>query len=252
MRFEAAAPPPRLDSLVELFWYWEGYPRPRGRERLLPIGTSELIIDLAGHESVLVGPHSEPTIIERSEDEAVIGVHFKPGGAFPFLGMPADELSNQTVVLEDLWGRVVAADLRDQLATAPTTAARFAVLERFLTRDAARHPAVGFAVDEICRDPGSSVSDIADRAGLSRRRLADVFRAQVGLTPKVFGRIRRFQGVLQQIGDAPLVDWSETALACGYFDQAHLIRDFNEFCGMTPATWLISRGDHPNHIPIGD
>jgi AraC-like DNA-binding protein len=252
MRFEAAAPPPRLDSFVELFWYWEGYPTPRGRERLLPIGTSELIIDLAGSESVLVGPHSEPTIIERSEDEAVIGVHFKPGGAFPFLGMPADELTNQTVMLEDLWGPVAAADLRDQLAAAPTTAARFSLLERFLTRDVAWHPAVAFAVDEICRDPGSAVGDIADRAGVSRRRLADVFREQVGLTPKVFGRIRRFQGVLQRIGDAPAVDWSETALACGYFDQAHLIRDFNEFCGMTPATWLISRGDHPNHIPIGD
>lgn len=253
MQFEAAAPPPGLDQFVELFWYWQGYPSAKGRERLLPIGTSEIVIDLHSSESLIVGAQTEPAVIERSEDEAVIGIHFKPGGAFPFLGLPADELRNQTVNLEDLWGKVTVADLRDQLLAVSTVAARFAVLQRFLSRDSECDPVVGFAVNEICRNPASvAVNDIADRAGLSRRRFVDVFREQVGMPPKIFGRVRRFQSVVQRVGKAPFVDWSETALACGYFDQAHLIRDFKEFCGMTPGAWLASRGEHPNHIPLGD
>jgi AraC-like DNA-binding protein len=89
----------------------------------------------------------------------------------------------------------------------------------------------------------------AKELGMSTRRLSDVFRSEVGLSPKAFCRIRRFAAVLKRIEGAADVDWTEVALACGYFDQAHFNHDFRAFSGMNPSAYLrdqISR----THVAI--
>lgn len=93
--------------------------------------------------------------------------------------------------------------------------------------------------------------DVADRVGLSQRRFIQVFAAEVGLTPKLYCRVQRFhkaRGLVLNV-DAP--DWAQVALACGYFDQSHLIRDFREFAGLSPGNYLRQPSERvlPSHIP---
>jgi len=266
----AYIPSPPLSNFVALFWYYEGYALPHAKERLLPTGTTELVINLredhietyGGDASamqsfrggVVCGPHSESFVIDTSQEESVIGVHFKPGGAFPFFKLPAGELHNLHVGLDDLWG-AAACDLRDQLLAEATPEAKIRVLERQLlaqlTKPLSRHPAVSFALNEFHTVPQArTIAEVTCQIGLSARRFIQVFNEQVGLTPKLFCRVQRFQQVLRQVGMRNDVDWANVASSCGYFDQAHFIHDFQAFSGFTPTAWLALRGQHANHVPL--
>lgn len=264
-------PQPPLADFVALFWLYEGYDPPHAKERILPTGTMEIVINLRDdtlrvfdrqnhnqfqsfHGSLICGMHSEFFVIDTAEQSSIIGIHFKPGGAFPFFKLPAGELHNAHVSLNTLWG-ATASDLRDQLLAAETPETKFHILEQSLLAQAARtwtrHPAVAFALREFHRVPHiRTVSDVTEQIGLSPRRFIQVFSAEVGLTPKLFCRIRRFQEVLHLIGSGQHVDWADITLACGYFDQAHFIHDFRAFSGLNPTTYLTQRGEHLNHVPL--
>lgn len=95
-----------------------------------------------------------------------------------------------------------------------------------------------------------SVAELAKRVGWSERRLRDVFRCEVGLTPKQFARVERFQRVLREVEQGQMVDWAELALAHGYYDQAHLIGEFRACSGLTPTAYQRQRVAPGNHVPL--
>jgi AraC-like DNA-binding protein len=205
---------------------------------------------------MVCGAQSSPFVIDTRPQHLLIGVHFRPGGAFPFFAHPAGELRNARVGLDDLWGNA-AAILRERLVAAPTAAARFALLERTLltraTRPLAGHPAVAYALRALgnVTEP-VTVAAVTEETGLSKRRFIELFDREVGLTPKLFARIRRLQAVLYRLEDPTSTAWVEVALAHGYFDQAHLIRDFQQFAGLAPTAYLTQRGTVLNHITLPD
>jgi AraC-like DNA-binding protein len=266
-------PRPPLSDFVELLWLYEGYSQPHDKERLLPDGSMALVINLREDQArvydrrdtgrfqttsgaLLVGVQSEFFVIDTAEQASVIGAHFKPGGAFPFFNFPAGEFHNQHLSLDSVWG-AGAGELRDRLLEAPTPERKFRILEDALlahsSKPLVRHPAVSFALREFGdsrRAP--SVAGVTEQIGLSSRRFIDVFNDQVGLTPKLFCRVRRFQQALRRIGTGREVDWTEVALGCGYFDQAHFIHDFRAFSGLTPTAYAAHRTEHLNHVPILD
>jgi AraC-like DNA-binding protein len=226
-------------------------------ERVVPSGTLELVVNLAEDEirihdavhpsrvrrysgAVVSGAFSGFFGIDTREHESILGVHFKPAGAFPFLGIPADELADKHVDLETLWGSS-ARILRERLCTATTPTDRFRILEDALCdrlrHRVRRHPIVPYALAQLER-PESSVADVAERSNLSHRRFIEVFRAEVGMTPKLFGRVRRFERAAAFVRHAPPTDWAELALSCGYYDQSHMIGDFVAFSGFTPLEFL--------------
>jgi AraC-like DNA-binding protein len=275
MEFRKLTPKPPLSDFIEVLWYWDGPARPHSHERLLPDGSMEMVINLSedlvrvydrvDHQkfeklrgAVLMGPHSEFFVIDTAQQRHVMGVHFKPGGAFPFLPVPAGELHGLHISLEDVWGHW-AGELRERLLAAETLADRFRTLEAALLariwRPLARHPAVAFALGQFHAGPKTrTIGDVTNETGLSARRFIELFRQQVGLTPKLFCRLRRFQEVLQRV--APRVtqgrpiDWTDVALSCGYFDQAHFIHDFRAFSGISPTQYAELRTEHTNHVPI--
>ncbi len=273
MLYRTYIPRPPLSDFVELLWSYEGDDPPHAKERVLPTGTVELIVNLSedtervydGQDparfqsfrgALVCGAHSGYFVIDTASQASIMGVHFKPGGAFPFLGLPACELRDTHVSLDTLWG-AGADDLRDRLLEAETAEARFRVLERSLlaqaARPLARHPAVAFALKEFGDAAHArTVSEVTGRIGLSQRRFIRVFSEEVGLTPKLFCRVRRFQEALRLIGRGQHVEWAEVALACGYFDQAHFIHDFRAFSGLNPTAYLAHRGEHLNHVPLRD
>ena len=259
MRFSSSKPNGLLSHSVENFWHYEGYEGEHSNERILPTGTIELVINLREDEvriydadrpevfsrfsgSVVSGAYGNGFVSDSEEEAFIVGIHFKPGGAFPFLGLPADELADTHVDLETLWG-YSGKLLREQLCEASTPAQRFRLLETALTehlfRPIGNHSAVAVALELLTLRTDANVRDIAKEVGLSHRRFVEVFKREVGMTPKLFSRVQRFQRAREMIHmqerDA---DWTGIALECGYFDQSHLIREFQEFAGVGPGTYF--------------
>lgn len=204
--------------------------------------------------ALFCGARTDCFVIDTSQQERVIGIQFRPGGAFPFLAMPASEVANATYSLDDAWPGS-AMLLRDELMSAGNVSAMFAILERtLLTRlekASALHPAIAFAAGLLARPvQNMRVGDLADRVGFSSRRFIELFRDQTGLTPKAFQRVRRFQHVLQSLRRKSGGNWAALAADCGYYDQAHFIHDFKAFSGMTPGEYITVATPHLNHIPL--
>jgi len=247
-----------LSAFVDFFWAYEGFAPAHARERLLPMGTMELVFrnDDDGRAATgVAGPRSEFFVLDTSRPFSIVGVHFKAGGGFPFFGVPCDELHNRNVDLDAVWG-ASAIGVRDRLWETNTHEQRFRVLEdTLLTRARGRlhqHPGVRHALGVFdrchCARP---VNDVVDEIGISPRRFGDLFRSEVGLSPKTYCRVRRFNEALERIERAADVDWLDVALSCGYFDQAHFNHDFHAFSGITPSTYLRDR-ESRTHVAIAD
>lgn len=263
-------PGPPLDRFVEQLWYWEGAPLAHARDRLLPSGSSGLIINLFEDETrcyggpgddvverlpgaVLCGAYSRYFVIDTREQLANVGVAFRPGGTWPFFDPAGDELQNQHVSLRDLWGS--AGDtLRERVLAAPTPRAKLLLLEAELLdraiRPLQRRAEVDFALERLSRPPhDDSIAMLSEHVGLSARRFTRLFTLEVGLTPKLYSRIQRFQRVLQAMGESAGA-WTDLAQNCGYFDQSHLIRECRSLSGFTPTELAIRRVDNSGHVTL--
>jgi AraC-like DNA-binding protein len=271
MLYISHKPLPPLSDFVDVLWLYEGYDVPHEKERLLPDGSVELVINLAedrirvydSHDPeksytipgcVVSGPRSEFFVIDTAGEASTVGVHFKPGGAFPFFAVSPAELHNQSVALECLWGSA-SARLRDRLLEATTSENKLTVLEccllEQLKKPLEHHPVIGFALQQLCNSmQAPPVSRVVDQVGCSQRRFIQLFGDQVGLTPKLFSRVRRFQKVIQTAHALDAINWTQMALECGYYDQAHFIHDFQSFAGITPSEYLARKTPHVNHVPM--
>jgi len=244
-----------LAPFVANLWSLNDEPR-HAKERIIPSGTLELVINLAEDEfriydaldsescrrfsgAIVSGAYEKFFVIDTAQHASVIGVHFKPNGAYPFLGIPPGALAATHVDLETLWGSP-ARELRHMLCLARTPAHRFQILEKALmarlTRPTRQHDAVAVAVNQL--HGGTPVRDVVEHAGLSHRRFIEIFTAQVGMTPKLFSRVQRFQRASSLTLRQGSPDWSNVAVECGYCDQSHLIRDFIAFSGFSPVDFL--------------
>ena len=205
----------------------------------------------------LSGPQTKCFVIDTDEQTCVIGAAFRAGGAVPFLGLPSDEVYNQHVNLEDIWG-VRARQLRERVLSARTPRAKLHVLElALLERSAGMFDGqlvVEYAVENFLSRPETTrIAEVSCKTGFSSRRFIELFKQHVGMTPKLFCRVRRFQQVLRRITSGRPVNWSGIALDGGYFDQAHFIHDFRAFSGINPSKYLADYKDFPrhhNHLPI--
>jgi AraC-like DNA-binding protein len=251
MQYRRHLPGPPLTDLVAYMWALRDVPV-HSQERIVPSGTLELVVNLNEDAlriydpdtgtwrrysgAVVSGAYRRFFVIDTCDHASIVGVHFRPGGALPFLGVSPGELADQHVDLELLWGRS-ALDLRDSLCAAATAGDRFALLEVALRSRLAEsghgHPAVPVALGRLAR-PGVTVGEVAAGVGLSRRRFIEVFTAEVGMTPKRLSRVLRFHRVNALARSAGVPDWGQLARDCGYFDQSHLIHDVSEFTGASP------------------
>ena len=257
MFFRHYVPHGPLSEFVGVFWYWQGHNVSQSQERVLPTGTVELVINLGSHltsDSVISGAKSQSFLIERTTHDRLLGIHFKPGGAFPFLGFPCTDLHNIDITLADLWGEQGAAQLLFLLHEARTVNLKFQVLEKWMMLTSKRplnhHRAVTFALKEFQKNPSTTSAEIASSVGLSQRRFIQAFHNEVGLTPKLFCRVQRFQQVIETVEKLNDVDWLDIALTSGYFDQAHFNHDFREFSGLSPREYLGLRTEHLHHVQV--
>jgi AraC-like DNA-binding protein len=279
VKFHSYIPRAPLSRFVQDFWLYENYQGVHERELILPSGTFEMVFNLQDDElriyrprdpqrckrfpgAVVSGPYTGPFMSDGAEETSLLGVHFKPGGAIGVLGLPAAEFRDAHVDLRSLWGSS-SSGLREHLCELKEPMSKFRLLEDVLLRRLAAyrggHSAVRTALDVVGRSDGCArTRDVARAVGLSQRRLITLFSNEVGQTPKMFGRISRFQHAIARSRRTTVVDWARLAAECGYFDQSHLIRDFAEFAGVSPDAYrrhhglLDSAGAHTkrHHLPI--
>jgi AraC-like DNA-binding protein len=269
MDFRHRVPRPPLDACVDVIWVYRNDPSARTLERILPTGAAQLIVNLKEDETrlydperpsqyvtnvgtILAGVRAGYQVIDTAEQEFVAGVAFRAGGSAMFTDVPATETRDVDVPLECLWSRQRAVDLRDQLLEARCLDGQLDIMERALRatlRSSRTHPAIAFALKTFDRVPvATSIGTVTDAVGMSAKRFIEQFKVHVGVTPKRYCRIRRFQQVVARVHRGRHVDWLRVALDCGYFDQAHFIHEFRSFSGLTPTAYQSAKTPFQNHV----
>jgi AraC-like DNA-binding protein len=269
VEYVSRAPRPHLRGLIDDLYYLEGSP-PYPRLTLPPMPSAVLIVNLGAPfrirsgADVAAAEYADGVVIttltramEFGYPPATrsVGVHFKPWGLAPFLPLPAVELRDRPLRLEEVWGRAVAAGLRDRLATAAGPQQMLTLLEDELMRRAGETMGLGLVRHTsgvIAAATGAvAIGDLSEAAGVSSTHLAQRFKEVIGITPKRLARTYRFAAAVRAIDAAGPVDWLDLAARAGYYDQAHFGHDFRAFTGLTPTRYLDVRRrfqrEHPGH-----
>jgi len=265
-------PLPPLRPFVETLWV--SYPSASEcavapyREYALPGGGMHLVLRLsddpirlidaanpAGRNygyGVIGGARSSFYVRDIAAPVCSIGATLRPGAAEVLFNVSAGELAERHTSLEDVWGHQ-AASLRERLLEARTPERQLDLFEAFLLErlPAIRgmHPAIAQTLAQM-----PLVTDIellAERSGYSHRRFIELFRRAIGLTPKLYSRVQRFQAVVRAISKNRDASLADIAADAGYSDQSHFNREFREFAGMTPEQYRQLAPPSPSHVPAG-
>ena len=270
MIYRLHIPAPPLSQFIDFFFYYEDYHAEHTMEKFLPDGSVDLLIDLSEtpkklfvneegiayttfKKSWISGMKTDYILIDASVSH-MIGVHFKPGGCYPFVDFPMVELNNITVELDSVWGNEIHS-IRDAILCEPSIEKRFSILENsFLLKGKNKmenHALVHYSVTQLVQSPQMwTIKALSGKTGITQKHLITLFKKYVGLSPKMFSRINKFQKVIELIDKQQKVDWAMLAYECGYFDQAHFIKEFHAFSGINPVSYLEKRGPFRNYLPI--
>jgi AraC-like DNA-binding protein len=241
----------RLEPFIEQLWYLEDSAATAAAPPTLifPDGRMEIVLQIGASmrqqlgadsgiqpRAMLVGYTVDTVSLTPTGPIATLGVSFKPAGASAWLRWRQHETTGRFVALDAAWP-ALARRVEDRVAAAPDDRDRFDAIEQALLEllpdDASPDPVVAETVAALRSTGGrASIEAIGRRTGLSRRQLERRFGDAVGLSPRLYGRIVRFQHVLRHVGR---VGGAELAARCGYADQAHLIREVRRFTGQTPG-----------------
>ncbi len=265
-------PIPALRPFVSLVWASDGVgsggTERTGREHALPSGMMHLVLRMTDDPLRIADPrHNGPArlmaaalvggarsgyyVREFSGPSCSVGAVLRPGAAQSLFGVGADELAERHTPLEDLW-TTAARSLRARLQETQRAVDRLALLEAAL---AAHLPCVrGLhpAIARVLAGPSGawSVSDAVRHSGVSHRRFIVLFRESVGLPPKTWLRVQRFQHVLATMGRGSDESLAAMAADACYSDQSHFNRDFLAFTGVTPQAYRRLAPAHANHLPV--
>jgi len=274
MRYREFTPGPALEGVVHRFWTLEGAAPGGGTEfqRAMPDGRPELIFNLAdpferrlarGAErqprALLVGPTTRDLQVRPTGRVDLVGVRLTPGRWPALLDVPGEELLDRALALAEVSRRRVE-DLLEPLAETGGAAARIALVERRLLQALARDTRGDRRPDRRLQAAvrltlegggGLRMPRLAELTGMSVRHLARLFRAGTGMGPRLLGRLTRFQRVLAELERPGPVQWTALAHRHGYYDQAHLCRDFRRFGGISPGRYLAATRDLTRHFVDG-
>ncbi|MCA9666335.1 MAG: helix-turn-helix transcriptional regulator [Myxococcales bacterium] len=246
-------PAARLAPFVEHLWYYERA-FVHTHEVVMPTGRMMLMVDVREASArpappFMTGVATEAKTITTDSMQRAVGVSFWPGGAHPFTAAPCHALPD-VVTLADLWGEQAAREMRERLLALGEPQAMLAELERLLlARARSLEPSsqVSAALRWLAR--GVSVREAIERSGASRARFVRTFRAGVGVAPKRYASLARFQRAVRGLARGA-VDLAELALDCGYYDQAHFTHEFSRFAGRSPSRYQPRDPAEPNHVIV--
>jgi AraC-like DNA-binding protein len=262
-------PGPHLSDCVAAMIHFSGFMPDFQREKLLPDGTMELIVDLSDRPKRLFrdevssagddfrkawisGVHGRPIVIEAQAMAEMLVIAFTPGGAVPFIGTPADALTDSVFGLEAVLGNS-ATSLRDRVLAGHHPQAMFALAEGWLLErsggPARRDPLIAHLTRRIDTG-GLSIRTLMEETGRSERHVQLMAQRWLGTSLKHYARMQRFQRVIGGIAAGMEPDWADLASSEGYFDQSHLSHEFVAFAGMTPGAFAARYAGLTDFLPI--
>ena len=275
MIFKTHVPSFPLCEFVDSFIYYEGFNPKHTIDRFLPDGNTEIVIDLIGkpqyiydnntlkeiqacHNVWVSGIRTEPISIPSGKQSKMLIITFKKGMAYPFYPLPLNELTDYVVDADLIFGNEII-NLREKLLEAKTVDKLFLLIEKFLfnigrntINKNVNSKCVEFAVSTILNNSSElCLHDLSDKIGYSQKHFISLFKKQVGLTPKSYHKIIRFQKTIQDIESQSIVDWNSIAYKSGYYDQAHFINDFTRLSGFSPTEYIKKKNEQLNYIPVG-
>jgi AraC-like DNA-binding protein len=285
MQFVFRPPIAALRPWCNSLTFYAGAMPVHARERLLPDGSANLLIDLgdrpkrlfdasqggAGRDfrrAWMSGLHRRALIIEAQLDSSMLVINLRPVALRLLTGHDASALAERVEDLSAVIG-AAAEELRGRVLEAPSAEAKLQCAEDWmLSRIAGAEPpaAVGHAFARLAAADSQPVSLLAEEAGLSDRQLRNLFDAWVGVSPKQYQRLARFQRLLlalspgrgAALADINLegprlesIDWAWLAASSGYADQSHLVHEFSAFAGITPSAYAAEFRGLSNFLPIG-
>lgn len=261
-----------LGLFVENFIYYRDFHPAHNVDRFLPDGNVHLVIDLTENPKYIYdnetlkpiqlcrrswfsGIRSEAITIPSGKESEMMIVNFQKGKAYPFIGHPLYEVTDHVIDGYQALGKGID-DIRDQLQETVSIISKFNLLEHYLLQvfkdKMVLNPCVDYATNQILQNPNQlSIERVMFKTGYSQKHMIKLFKDQVGLTPKSFMNVIRFQKTIEEIGSGKAIKWSELAAECGYYDQAHFIHDFKHFSGFTPAQYQQRTYEFINYIPVG-
>lgn len=245
------------DRFVELIWFARG--RITGvSERIAPTGSTVAAVVLGdpirltasggessvtAEEGFIIGPHDRPVLNQPLGETYCVGIVTSPVGCRPCFGLAPAPLRGRVVDLTEVWPRAVS--LRSALSSCHSPAEALDVVESTLQApepfDRPAFERCRAAVEALKADPTRPVADIAAGLGVSHGHLDRQFADQVGLSPRTLARILRMRRLLDRVDVHETVAWADLAGDLGWFDQSHLIRDFQRHTGVTPAEYTLAQ-----------
>ncbi len=274
MKLEVHRPDFPLNQFVDHFIYYEGYNPAHSMDRFLPDGNAEFIIELtdntkhiydnetlielqAFRHAWVSGVRTQPITIPSGRDSRMLIVAFKRGRARPFYDFPMNELADLVVDADLVFGKRIR-DLREQLLNTPSIHQMFSLIEKFLLQQSGdslhantASKCIEYVVSNIANQPNIlGLQQLISQIGYSQKHFIDLFKKQVGVVPKQYLKIMRFQKAIQEIENNKSIQWSTIAAESGFYDQAHFIGDFKVFSGFTPGEYMKRKAASLNYIPV--
>jgi hypothetical protein len=258
MDYQTFQPQPDLAFLVKCFWTLEvPAEASKERQRILPDGCIELIFTLGDNiqrlcddgswitqpRAMVVGQITEPFVIEPTGYVNTFATRFYPYGFANFITTPAQELSNKETPLALLFGEQPAAELEQKIIQATNTQERILIMQDFLLAKLSDTTIIDgivkSTIDALLATGGSvAINDILGDELSKRRQLERNFHKQVGMTPKQLSKVIRLQTALKLMLGDQTENLTKIAYESEYYDQAHFIKDFKEFTGISPKAFL--------------
>lgn len=247
-----------LKDHIESIFYLKDFTPDHSIERIVPTGHVFIIFEFDNilrnifHNDTLKplktfskvwisGTHRNYLSISAHQHSEMLGIQFKPAGAFPFLHRPVHELNDKVVAAKDIFGKEIL-ELREEIHLAETPQTKFEIAANWLTNrfnTRKRPPSYLLTfVERLQKEPGSKLKNIIDSYPVTQKQLIEHFKKYVGLTPKYYHRILRFNEILKRINQKEQLSWTDIAYSCNYSDQSHFIKEFFLFSGFNPQEYL--------------
>jgi AraC-like DNA-binding protein len=272
MIFRMHTPTFPLSEFIDSLIYFDDVEIRHNFDRFLPNGDTEILIDFhdtpqfiydnnslkeiqACHHVWASGVRTEPITIPAGNKSEMMVISFKKGKAASFFPFPMEEIADSVVDADLVWGADFGL-LRERLLATKNIDLRFRIIEDFLLREYQSQmkidACVSFAISEMTDRPDAlNIARMNAKIGYSQKHFTQMFRRAVGVTPKSYLKIMRFQKAVRTIDEKPDPDWGHIALECGFYDQSHFINDFKRFSGFTPEHYATIHTHYQNYVPVG-
>lgn len=269
MIFESHLLSPPLDKHIEAIFHFKDFMPDHGIERVVPTGHIFLLFELDGMtrqtfkndtlqpdksftKAWISGMHKHYISISAHQQSEMLVIQFKASGAYPFLHFPIHQINEQVVQAEELLGEEILI-LRKSILETPDPKAKCVLVEHWLKHRFVqeREPSetILALIEKLKELPSLNSSEfnhLIKDYPYSQKHLIDQFKKYVGLTPKYFQRILRFNEILTKINQKEKRSWTRISYECGYADQAHFIKEFKHFSGFNPQAFI--QGDFNNEV----